>query len=108
MLISMCEWLHCALKLNGQKFAAVWLVFYSNEMNLEEIWLAVPVTYKAFVGCMPGCRALNNEIITFWWRFSFLLSELEMDTENVVEMEGQQTILKNSGSHEKIDRYVES
>lgn len=37
-------------------------------------------------------------------KFLFILSELEMDTENVVEMEGQQTILKNAINHEKLDR----
>lgn len=37
-------------------------------------------------------------------RFPFLLVELEMDTENVVEMEGQQTILKNPISMDKMDR----
>lgn len=38
-------------------------------------------------------------------KFSYL-AELEMDTENVVEMEGQQTILKNPIS-DKMDRWVE-
>lgn len=47
-----------------------------------------------------------DEIILEWILndfFSFF-SELEMDTENVVEMDGQQTILKNSLNHDKMDR----
>lgn len=37
-------------------------------------------------------------------RFLSLFAELEMDTEDVVEMEGQQTILKSPISLDKMDR----
>lgn len=51
----------------------------------------------------PFYKALVDDTV-FHWAFHFIFLELEMDTENVIEMEGQQTILKNFSNHDKIDR----
>jgi hypothetical protein len=38
------------------------------------------------------------------FKFCLLFAELELDTENVVEMESKQTILRNPISLDKMDR----
>lgn len=70
--------------------------------GLSPGWSYVPISNTKRIVTF-GSIALDDDKVSHW-AFYFTFVELEMDTENVIEMEGQQTILKNFTSHDKIDR----